>query len=176
MRPPPGLMAHPAPPPVGKGAGKLGAGPLADSLAETRRRVEDIEAAIKSYENDNEAQVQIETQAHQIAVMEAKFALLEAEMKAYEDQSETCFSTWNTQAHQIAAMEAKIVLLENQMQFENHASFAICNEMKEQMTHMENRIISLEAASNSASLASSTAADYEVLQNPALLNPKSSGL
>ena len=172
MRPPPGLMANPAPPPVGKVAGKGGAGPLADSLAETRRRVEDIETAIKSYENDNEAQVQIETQAHQIAVMEAKFALLEAQMKSYEDDP----ATWVTQAHQIAAMEAKIVLLEHQIQFENHASFAICNEMKEQMTHMENRIISLEAASNSASLASSTAADYEVLQNPALLNPKSSGL
>ena len=78
-------------------------------------------------------------------------------------------------------MEAKFALLEvqintfvigNQMRDEQHrASFDKSNEMMEQITSMENRIISLEAASNSASLSSSTAADYEVLKNPSLLKP-----
>jgi hypothetical protein len=136
MRPPPGLNHLP----VGKG----GAGPLADLLADTRRRVEDIEH--DQTQIQTQMQTQIQTQA--------------------DDQTKI-----QTQAHQIAAMEAKFVLLEVQINTEHRASFDKGNEMMEQITNMENRVILLEAASNSASLSSSTAADYEVLKNPSLLKP-----
>ena len=147
MRPPPGLndllQTH----------GHLrqlkggGAGPLADLLADTRRRVEDIEhdqtqikTEIKT-QNENQNEIQ-----NQIAAMEAKFALLEVQINAF--------------------------VIGNQMRDEQHrSSFDMNNEMAEQITSMENRIIVLEAASNSASLSSSTAADYEVLKNPSLLKP-----
>ena len=143
MRPPPGLNHLP----VGKG----GAGPLADLLADTRRRVEDIEHDQTQIKTEIKTQIQVENQnqneiQNQIAAMEAKFALLELQINAF--------------------------VIGNQMRDEQQrGSFVMNNEMAEQITSMENRIIVLEAASNSASLSSSTAADYEVLKNPSLLKP-----
>jgi len=143
LRPPPGLNHLP----VGKG----GAGPLADLLADTRRRVEDIEHDQTQIKTEIKTQIQVQNQnqneiQNQIAAMEAKFALLELQINAF--------------------------VIGNQMRDEQHrGSFVMNNEMAEQITSMENRIIVLEAASNSASLSSSTAGDYEVLKNPSLLKP-----
>jgi hypothetical protein len=153
MRPPPGLLAHPAPAPAGKGAG-----PLADALADTRQRVDILETTIKSYDDD---QTQIQIQADQILVMEAQIKSERAQILIHADQIFVLEA-------QIKSMGDKFALLETQIKTERITSFANGNDMSYQISKIENRLDTLDAAQASASL-SSSASGYEVLKNPSLL-------